>query len=467
MKIRLIASAGFIAYMLIAHTGSADQSSPVVISNYHVATHFTVPANPYGLPTPDQLNYAVFTRYRYNPEPSQIKAILVLMPGLFGGAADFDRMAKTIVQMGKGDIEVWAVDRRSVLLDDLTGMREAWNKRDPSIALGYYFSGATVNGKTYAGSLLTTPASISYMSEWGIDMILRDLNMIISLVPRQYRKTNVFLGGHSLGAFIAQDYAAYDFGNDPTTTTNAGFNNIAGVILLDGGGSNLFHTTPTRGAYLTGTGLSFTASGTPYNLPSVYKLETTPSYITVAGLMGRVMGPDFLKMFAFAQIEGMLAMIEPHQLSTLLQCSAFQPLASFLLGNTRFKATNRAMLGFALDRNFNPINIMSATLGSANGPLTSTTNPFMPGAAISQPTDRGTLTYTWNSTGHITNISDVAAALSNTYTVMTEQYFPSRLLLDSLALADYGPTQTTDWRYRQGIHVIHTHQMDAPVIAFG
>jgi pimeloyl-ACP methyl ester carboxylesterase len=467
MRIRLILSAGLIASLMLAcSSSSTTQSSPVVISNYHVATNFTVTANPYGpSPTPAQLNYAVFTRYRYNPEPAQIKAILVLMPGFFGGAGDFDEMARTIVRMGKGNIEVWAVDRRSVLLDDFIGMQEAWNKQDPSIALGYYFSGVTINGKTYAGAPPTM--SISYMSEWGIDMTLRDLNTIISLVPQQYRKTNVFLGGHSLGAFIVQDYAAYEFGDYPTTT-DAGYNNIAGVILLDGGGSNLFATTPTEGAYLTGSGIPSSFFGVSYNLPSVNGLEADPSSVMVVNLLGQLIGPVFLNMFTFVQIEGMYALLEPNQLSPMLQYSDFQLIAFGLLGNMQFKATNQAMLGFAMDRNFSPISIMTATLGSANGPLTTTTtNPFFSGIPISQPTDKGTMTYTWNSQNHITSITDLAAVLSNTYTTMSERYFPTRLLLDSLALADYGPIQTTNWRYQQGMHVLYTPEMDAPVLAFG
>jgi len=472
-RIRFIISAGLIAFMFAgcSSSSSSTQSSPVVISNYHVATNFAVPPNPYGLPTPDQLNYAVFTRYRYNPEPAQLKAILILMPGLFGGAGDFDEMARTIVQMGKGDIEVWTVDRRSVLLNDFTGIQAAWNKKDPSLAIGYYFSGASIDGKTYAGMPPTT--SVSYMSEWGLDMTLRDLNTIISLIPRQYRKTNVFLGGHSLGAWIAQEYAGYEF-SDPVTSPEPGYDNIAGVVLLDGGGSGIMQPM-TASQYISGSGIPMTISGMNFTMPSLDQIRQDPSNVMVVGLIGSAMGSlgaavesMFLNMFTFVQIEGMYALLEPDQLSPMLQIPQFSLIATALLGNTQFKATNQAMLGFAMDRNFNPISIMSATLGSPNGPLTSTPSMFFPGITVSEPTDKGTMTYTWNSQNHITSITDLAAVLSNTYTTMSERYFPTRLLLDTMALGgDYGPTQTTDWRYQQGMHVLYTPEMDAPVIAFG
>ena len=473
MNLRLIITAGLIASLMAAcSSSSTTQSSPVQLKHYSIPATFTVPPNPVsGAQTPASLDYAVFTRYYYKPEPAQLKAVLVLMPGLLGGAGDFDTMAKTIVGMGKGDIEVWTVDRRSVLLNDFTGIQAAWNKQDPSLALGYYFSGASLSGKTYAGVPPTT--SVSYMSEWGLDMTLRDLNTIISLIPQQYRKTNVFLGGHSLGAWIAQDYAGYEF-SDPVTSPEPGYDNIAGVVLLDGGGSGMMQTV-TASQYLSGTGMPQNISGMNFTMPSLDQIQQNPANVMVVSLIGSAMGSlgaavesMLLNMFTFVQIEGMYALLQPNQLSPMMRIPQFSLIAAALLGNTQFKATNQAMLGFAMDRNFNPISIMSATLGSPNGPLTSMPSMFFPGVTVSEPTDNGTMTYTWNSQNHITSITDLAAVLSNTYTTMSERYFPTRLLLDTMVMgSDYGPTQTTDWRYQQGMHVLYTPEMDAPVIAFG
>jgi pimeloyl-ACP methyl ester carboxylesterase len=63
------------------------------------------------------------------------------------------------------------------------------------------------------------------MAEWGLDGQLRDFRAVVD----QARATtpNVFLGGHSLGAALAQMFAAYDFGD------TAGFQLIKGLIILD------------------------------------------------------------------------------------------------------------------------------------------------------------------------------------------------------------------------------------------
>ena len=471
MNTRLMILAGVTVFLLSACSSSSTQSS-VQIKHYEVPTSYTVAPNPvFNSTTPANFNDAVFTRYYYSSEPAQLKAILVLMPGLLGGAGDFDTMAKTIVQMGRGDIEVWTVDRRSVLLNDFTGIQAAWNQQNPGLAVGYYFSNASIDGKTYTG--MPPTASVSYMSEWGLDTTLRDLNTIISLVPQQYRKSNVFLGGHSLGAWIAQDYAGYEF-SDAVTSPDPGYDNIAGVVLLDGGGSGMMQTV-TASQYISGSGIPVDVSGMNFTMPSLDQIRQNPADVMVVSLIGSAMGSlgpavesMFLNMFTLVQIEGMYALLQPDQLSPLLQIPQFQTIALALLGNTRFKATNEAMLGFAMDRHFNPISIMSATLGSPEGPLTSVPSMFFPGITVSEPTDQGTMVYTWNSQNHITNIMDLAAVLSNTSTTMSERYFPTRLLLDTMVMgSDYGPTETTDWRYQQGMHVLYTRQMDAPVIAFG
>ena len=435
MRIKLIAVAGLLSSVMIGCSGSStSHSTPVTVRNYHIQTDFSVPPNPVlGTSTPSRYDYAVFTRYYCSPEPSRIRAVLVLIPGFYGGAADFDTMARTIVQMSSGQIEVWAVDRRSVMIDDLTGLQEAFRERNPSLAFDYYFSGATVDGRTYGGP--PTSSSISYMSEWGLDMTLRDLNTIVSLIPQPYRRTNVFLGGHSLGSWLVQDYAAYDFDSDPSTVSDAGYNQVAGIILLDGGGTGLFPSM-TEAQYLSGTtGNTITLSGLSFSLPGIEQLRQVPDDVTPAGLISGL-GPMISKVFAIIQTEGLYAMLEPDALSPLLENSDFQFLATLLLGNTQFKATNEAMLGFTMDRHFDPIGLMTATLGIANGPLAPFASAISPGATMSQPTDRGSMVYTWNSNGHITSIKDLETALSNTYTTITEWYFPMRLAIDAMAFGD-------------------------------
>ncbi len=464
--IGLIAATGIVPLIMASCSSSTTTGpNPVTVENYHINTGYRVPPNPVlNTSTPSQYDYAVFTRYYEKPEPKQIRAVLVLIPGFYGGAGGFDKMAKTIVQMSGGQIEVWAVDRRSVMIDDLTGLQEAMRERNPSIAFDYYFSGATIDGKTYAGP--PTSSSLSYMSEWGLDMTMKDLNTIISLIPQPYRKTNVFLGGHSLGSWLVQDYAAYDFDGNPSTLSDAGYNQIAGIIQLDGGGTGLFPSL-TEAQYLSGTtGNSITLSGLSFSFPGIDQLRQTPADVIPAGVIAGL-GPEIIKVFTFIQIEGIYAELDPNALSPLLQNSDFQLIATLLLGNIQLKATNEAMLGFTMDRHFDPIGLMTGTLGIANGPLAPFPSAISPGETMSQPTDHGSMVYTWNSDGHITNIKDVEAALSNTYTTITEWYFPMRLAIDAMAFGDSYAVGTTDWQWDEGLHVTHTSQMDAPVLVFG
>ena len=99
-------------------------------------------------------DYIRFTRYR--PEttgaPKEVEAILVLIPGFMGGANSFDYIGRQLVSMaeadaGVGSLEVWALDRRTNCLEDLTGMNAAEAAEDPSIAVDYYYYGVEVEGR--------------------------------------------------------------------------------------------------------------------------------------------------------------------------------------------------------------------------------------------------------------------------------------------------------------------------------
>jgi hypothetical protein len=65
--------------------------------------------------------------------------VVVAVPGFLGGAGSFDGLARALVKKGQRDghsIEVWAIDRRSNLLEDLAGMNAADAMNDPELARG-------------------------------------------------------------------------------------------------------------------------------------------------------------------------------------------------------------------------------------------------------------------------------------------------------------------------------------------
>ena len=65
--------------------------------------------------------------------PASAKRVLILVPGIQGGAGDFSLVGPEIVRHVKG-LQVWAYDRRSQAFEDHTGFATG----DPDRAFGYY-----------------------------------------------------------------------------------------------------------------------------------------------------------------------------------------------------------------------------------------------------------------------------------------------------------------------------------------
>ena len=99
-------------------------------------------------------------------------------------------------------------------------------RRDPDIAKNYYFHGAAIGGKTFAGFI--DGKTISYASEWGIKAHVEDLDALISAAIARYPHAAIILGGHSLGGSIVPIYAAWNFG------AYSGFERLSGLVLLEG-----------------------------------------------------------------------------------------------------------------------------------------------------------------------------------------------------------------------------------------
>ncbi len=169
--------------------------------------------------TPMEFNKAIYLRYfASNQKP---RAVLVLMPGFLGGAQNFDRLARTIVSSDPS-LEVWAVDRRSNLLEDQGKLLEAHQKRDPLIAWRYMIRDA---GKP-DGFQARTPRDVAFMGYWGLKVHLEDLRAVV--LKAREAATKVFLGGHSLGASLVGLYAGWDFAG------STGDKDLAGVVMIDG-----------------------------------------------------------------------------------------------------------------------------------------------------------------------------------------------------------------------------------------
>lgn len=157
--------------------------------------------------TPPALNASITVRYG----AERPRAILLLMPGYLGGAGSFDRLARQIVALDPG-VAVWAVDRRSNLLEDHASLAQAGKAELEAIV---------------RSALPVRPArQLSFMRGWGLDTTLRDWR--VAVLEARALTREVYIGGHSMGASLAGLYAGYDFDGHP------GYLDVRGLVMLDG-----------------------------------------------------------------------------------------------------------------------------------------------------------------------------------------------------------------------------------------
>jgi len=151
--------------------------------------------------------------------PASARTVLVLTPGSTSGAGVFTFAARDLVRAVPG-LQVWAVERREQAFEDTAVMTVG----DGEQALRYYIQHQPVGGRTFA----PPPVSrVRFMGGWGLKLLVGDLRHVVRAAHRGGRR--VILGGHSLGASVAEAYAAWDFNG------RAGARDLAGLVLIDGG----------------------------------------------------------------------------------------------------------------------------------------------------------------------------------------------------------------------------------------
>lgn len=413
----------------------------------------TPPPNPLtGGATPAALKGATVVRYRVDTgdaPPRPARALLVLMPGFLGGAGSFDALARAIVRRSTAEapLEAWAIDRRANLLEDRAGIDAALASGDADALTAYYFEGGTAQGRTFEG--FRTQASLDFVSEWGLVSTVEDLRAVLALVPADQRQTRVVLAGHSLGASIAAQYAAWDFEG------TAGHDELAGLVLIDG-------VTGSEGAPLTITQAQYETDGVPTNvmgtLPSLAAIRAGDRYFALPLLEAT--------LFPIGVGAALRATWNPDLIEKdVPRARAFQTL--FLMDRLpRF--TNRGAFGLAFDAASCPVSIAAVNAGqSIGGALTPSSAPFGGGSVV-KPTELSA-TYGWLEYDAVepretTSLSDFALAWTRPGADFGEWYFPSRLALDS-GLGASLTLGLDDWPVRaHGLRAVHGRAIAAPVL---
>ncbi|MEU4312478.1 hypothetical protein [Nocardia sp. NPDC024068] len=442
-------------------------------------------------PRPAACDRLAYLRWRHADGPTgsaDADAVLIAQPGVFEGAAAFDTLARNTVAAAARNgrhIEFWALDRRSNCLEDHTGRLAALTSRDPHRAVDYYFRGAAVDGRTFAGYV--PDSALGWLGRVGLAQTVQDqFDLLAAELPDPVaRSRKVLCGGHSLGGLITGFFAEWDFAGVP------GRDQCAGYFALDSAvGTSLSALSGLPDALLAPAGLGYgptqagLASGAlprALALPAVINPET----MNLLGIVG-------LAAAVAPTAESDLARYIPpnaNQDATyriLLSRDVFTALTG--TPSVRdFRVTNAAALGAFLDANSQPVSILKTGIGFfAGGPVVDKDFPpdtaalsAVPGlralagmlggddpmAITGQP--HGPL-YSWRdyneisgspiplgrdgrpfttAADEVTSVHDLARSLAEHPLDFTEWYFPLKLTLD---IAQSGAPEIARYRLHPG-----------------
>jgi pimeloyl-ACP methyl ester carboxylesterase len=342
--------------------------------------------------TPEEYDKALYLRYFLPDETSE--TVLILVPGIFGGATSVDILARQLVA-ATPNLEVWAVDRRANLLEDLSVLQEGLKTRNPQSVYDYYVT----NYGTETGFNAVPPEEVRFMVDWGLEVHLRDLHEIVK--KAEATAPRVILAGHSLAGSIVGYYAAFRFPD------GAGYTHLDGLVLIEGalGRTGGFDREPE--------GLNLGPLELIPGTEGLRKGRGSP-YLTIG------FRPQF---YARREAMAMLARFAPDE---LFPGDIFD-----------FPLTNRAALGIGESHLYGPSTVFSSTLGKAtnavfSGNLTAVILAGGQGIYSSSVVGvaEGYEFVDWDKTDAISDIDEIAKSWTNAYTNRSEWYFPIRLALD-------------------------------------
>ncbi|MEH6798521.1 MAG: hypothetical protein V7681_04370 [Halopseudomonas sabulinigri] len=231
------------------------------------------------------LNQARYTRYALADQTNlQPDAILVAVPGTLGGAHNYFRLAENLMADAQAAglvMEVWAFERRSVLLQDTVGLNIAEAEKDPLIAVNFLFGqelDLPLSPELDRHAVFYDQTDVPFMANWTPQVFSQDIDVVVELARDAARNGNVFLGGHSAGTGFVARYAATDFNLSGSGAPEPGYAKLRGLVLFEGQGGSLRTTAPTS---VELDAVEATADGGLYAAAQTGKVS---SYINAPGL---------------------------------------------------------------------------------------------------------------------------------------------------------------------------------------
>jgi pimeloyl-ACP methyl ester carboxylesterase len=334
--------------------------------------------------------------------PRGAKRVLVLVPGYYGGAGDFTLVARELVKR-VGDLQLWAVDRRSYALEDTSRFRDALAGRiSVQQALDYYV-GWLANPAIQPHYQPLDQSAFGFAKQWGLSLALQDLRRVVLSARRQGKR--VILGGHSLGASTTLAYASWDFDGHP------GYEDLDGLVLIDGGLLGTF-STPNLAA----------------TKKAIADLDVNGPFVDLLGLK--------LPWAAgvFAEVAALAALKEPTGPSAV---QTFPLLPAEL--KPPIPVTNRGAFGYAFDATTSPEALSLAHVQAGR---------------LGPDGD-------WVD-GEVSPIARVAQTFAQEPANATEWYFPARLFID--VDAANALTRNAQTEYLK-LRPWHRRQVDLPLYA--
>src|SRR5262245_7385111 len=337
------------------------------------------------LGAPVDLNRVTTVRTRFEgASRRRPKAVLILIPGFLGGATTLDPIARDLVAAFRGELEVWAVDRRPNQLEDRLGSMHASehanepecrarppapgcaifegaqfyfpdldrpplgvfpSRRDLDIDMDGVFDPQlplTDRFGVERGPILMTQDDVRFFAYWGLDTYFRDWKRLVAEARRLVTPAGVvLLGGHSQGTTWATLFAAYDFDPDPGRV-DAGYSLIDGLVLLEGGGARSGTANLPHAQYQQRVAALATSGG-----PDVFLTD-----LIVIPLLG---------LAQVGEVGAMAAVYLPDEPALSQRTPVFgDGLLSALFPAP---ATNRASVGFFLDDDFSGFEAFRASMG--------------------------------------------------------------------------------------------------------
>ena len=337
--------------------------------------------------------------------PRQADRVLVLVPGTIGGAGTFTLVARELVDRIPG-LQVWALDRRSQVLEDRSMFAEVLAGRASADEAFDYYLGWLLDPSIQPHFEPLDEESFGFAREWGLKVAIDDLRKVVASASRPGRE--VVLGGHSLGASTAVAYAAWDFKRRP------GYRHVDGLVLIDGG---LLGTFDGSSRVEAEQDLAELEQGSPFtDLLEVGLPWTTGVFVEAGALYAKLdpTGPSAVQQFPLLPAQ-------------------FKP---------GIDVTNRALLGYALDSDTSP-----AELGLIHvraGGL----------AAAGDPRD-------WED-GEVTTVGRLADTFGQEPVNGVEWYYPRRLNIDVDGADKLKRNRATKLL---GLRTWHSRQIKLPLYA--